>query len=683
MPGPVQGVVIEHQLASRLRSRRFRPRASPVQILQRLLVLLNLWPFEGLLRALYRVALRRVIGRVAAHPGVQAVYGTGSFFDGGRCLLGLSDVDFFIVLRPAVERLDLDRLEIGALYERERRLFPFLGPWYEKEQSLVFLGEVARGFPLLESFRIRASQGRLKLIAGEAVPAALLEGCGSLRDAVVEAESLLRVAASRRDVHSANLRFWKKLFDKLLGCARIAGLHAFERCARAREDLKFLEEDEAALYFRRADPAEQFERFDALARELFAQIALQAPSSDIEVQVEPASLVEARAESPALAALGRRIDFAVRTLPPGRLGPFPRFSQIAIEEPLTVLGLRGPLHTGLRAAMAALAAHGAEDESWLVEAAISYLVVKLEGGVDVFPLSPLLYPDLGARLAGAPGRFSAVRALHQEERSLARGALRALGTLYAQHDGRIHKLPFPCIYREDDRVVLRDVWHRLRGLVALEEGREISDPRALAAHLGHAHPRSAAFLAELADWSLHLNGHGPARRFSNNLFRCAHQFMAKVLEGGRDIEVMPHQIHLGLSVGIITRDRAADLREALQSLTSQARPPDEVYVVDNGSTDGTEGVLADFKSLLPLRHVHLAEASIPKARNAVLEGAAHEIVCFTDDDCVLDPGWLAAIERAFLRADNIGVVGGFVQHHQAPERSTVDSYYGRYHHNTT
>ena len=682
MPGPVQGVVSESQLALPRRS-LLRPRVGPVQLLQRVLVLLNLWPFEGLLRALYRFALGRVIGRVAAHPGVQAVYGTGSFFDGGRCLLGLSDVDFFVVLRPAVQRLDLDRLQIGALYERERRLFPFLGPWYEKEQSLVFLGEVARGFPLLESFRIRAAQGRLTLIAGEAVPAALLEGCGTLRDAVVEAESLLRVAASRRDAHTANLRFWKKLFDKLLGCARAAGLQAFERRVRARDELRFLEEDEAALYFRSAEPAEQFERFDGLARELFAQIAQEAHGVDVEVQVEPAGLVEARPESPALEALRRRVDFSVRTLEPGRLGPFPRFSQIAIEEPLTVLSLRGSLHTGLRAAIGALSAHGAPDESWLIEAGISYLVVKLDEGVDVFPLSPLLYPDVRARLSGTPGRFRAVRALHEEERSLARGSLRALGTLYAQHDGRIHKLPFPCIYREDDRVVLRDVWHRLRGVVALEEGRELSDPRALAAHLGRAHPRSAAFLAELAGWSLHLNGRAPEGRFSNNLFRCAHQFMAKVLEGERDVEVMPHQVHLGLSVGIITRDRAADLREALQSLTSQARPPDEVYVVDNGSTDGTAAVLDAFAKVLPLRHVHLAEASIPKARNAVLEGAAHEIVCFTDDDCVLDPGWLAAIERAFLRADNIGVVGGWVKHHHAPQRSTVDSYYGRYHHDTT
>jgi len=146
---------------------------------------------------------------------------------------------------------------------------------------------------------------------------------------------------------------------------------------------------------------------------------------------------------------------------------------------------------------------------------------------------------------------------------------------------------------------------------------------------------------------------------------------------------MPHQQRLGLTVGIITRNRAADLREALESLTAQLRPADEVFIVDNGSTDGTAEVIESFRGRLPIVGSFLAAASIPGARNAVLDGAKHEIICFTDDDCVLEPGWLYAIERGFLRAENIGVIGGWVKHHHAPTPSTVDTYYGIYHHNTT
>ena len=67
----------------------------------------------------------------------------------------------------------------------------------------------------------------------------------------------------------------------------------------------------------------------------------------------------------------------------------------------------------------------------------------------------------------------------------------------------------------------------------------------------------------------------------------------------------------------------------------------------------------------------------------VLENARHEVIAFTDDDCVLEPGWLQAVERGFLRADNVGMVGGWVCHEHARERSAIDTYYATFHHNTT
>ena len=86
---------------------------------------------------------------------------------------------------------------------------------------------------------------------------------------------------------------------------------------------------------------------------------------------------------------------------------------------------------------------------------------------------------------------------------------------------------------------------------------------------------------------------------------------------------------------------------------------------------------------LPISYYFLPEASIPRARNLVLEKAKNEIIAFTDDDCIVDPGWLDAVERGFLRADNIGMVGGWVKHEPAPQPSMIDTYYSLFHHNTT
>ena len=140
----------------------------------------------------------------------------------------------------------------------------------------------------------------------------------------------------------------------------------------------------------------------------------------------------------------------------------------------------------------------------------------------------------------------------------------------------------------------------------------------------------------------------------------------------------PHK-HLGITVEVITRNRAADLAGMLDSLTRQLRKPDEVLVVDNGSSDHTQAVLEEFRDRLPIRCQFLERADIPGARNLVIESAAHEIVSFVDDDCITEPGWLAAVETGFLRAENIGIVGGWTTHKPAPRRSTVDNCYRAFH----
>ena len=56
----------------------------------------------------------------------------------------------------------------------------------------------------------------------------------------------------------------------------------------------------------------------------------------------------------------------------------------------------------------------------------------------------------------------------------------------------------------------------------------------------------------------------------------------------------PARTELTISVIIVTRNRAAMLRRALQSLAAQQRAPDQVVVVDNASTDDTQSVARSF-----------------------------------------------------------------------------------------
>ena len=200
-------------------------------------------------------------------------------------------------------------------------------------------------------------------------------------------------------------------------------------------------------------------------------------------------------------------------------------------------------------------------------------------------------------------------------------------------------------------------------------------------HLRRRHQECEEFLVQLERYQRCLYGDSSlGETIANNMHHCLHQFMSQMLLDAPTIAIDSWHKHLGITVGVITRNRAGDLAELLESLTCQVRPPDEVLVVNNGSVDGTEAVFAGFRDHLPLRCQFLEQASIPAARNLVIEKAAHDIISFIDDDCISEPGWLAAIEGVFLHASNIGLVGGWVRHEPAARRSTVDNYYGIFHH---
>jgi glucosyl-dolichyl phosphate glucuronosyltransferase len=72
------------------------------------------------------------------------------------------------------------------------------------------------------------------------------------------------------------------------------------------------------------------------------------------------------------------------------------------------------------------------------------------------------------------------------------------------------------------------------------------------------------------------------------------------------------------SVVICTRNRAAQLSEAVSSLTKLHIPncmTRELLVVDNGSTDSTPDVIRSFETVLPIKRVFQPEPGISMWKN--------------------------------------------------------------------
>jgi hypothetical protein len=125
----------------------------------------------------------------------------------------------------------------------------------------------------------------------------------------------------------------------------------------------------------------------------------------------------------------------------------------------------------------------------------------------------------------------------------------------------------------------------------------------------------------------------------------------------QDVDLLPDEA-LTISLVLVTRNRARLLERCLNSVRAQLRPPDELVVVDNGSTDETAEVVRRFQPAYPVRYIVETRPGVGCARAAGCVAATGDILAFIDDDAIPEPGWLTAMEETFCLDPRVGVVGG-------------------------
>lgn len=110
-----------------------------------------------------------------------------------------------------------------------------------------------------------------------------------------------------------------------------------------------------------------------------------------------------------------------------------------------------------------------------------------------------------------------------------------------------------------------------------------------------------------------------------------------------------------ISVIVCAHNEEAFLGSCLHSLLAQTRPPDEIVVVNNDSTDRTGEIARSIKGVVV---VDEPRRGLVIARERGRSVARSDLLVFVDADCRAPLAWLSRIERRFVRSGALVALSG-------------------------
>jgi glycosyltransferase involved in cell wall biosynthesis len=136
-----------------------------------------------------------------------------------------------------------------------------------------------------------------------------------------------------------------------------------------------------------------------------------------------------------------------------------------------------------------------------------------------------------------------------------------------------------------------------------------------------------------------------------------------------------------VSVVIPTYNRRQMLEKCLLTLFKQTYPNKsyEILVIDNGFIDGSKELIEELRNISPvsLKYIIQKKKGAANARNMGILEARGEIIAFTDDDCIVDKGWLENLVSFFKDSEIIGVQGKVMMiGEKTPFINIVENFHG-------
>lgn len=114
-------------------------------------------------------------------------------------------------------------------------------------------------------------------------------------------------------------------------------------------------------------------------------------------------------------------------------------------------------------------------------------------------------------------------------------------------------------------------------------------------------------------------------------------------------------MHLSVIVPVFNRPN--ELKDLLDSLTSQTDSDFEVVIVEDGSTHSCERVVFGFQSKLHIKYLYIQNTGPGPARNVGSKVATGDYLVFLDSDCVLPTQYIETLRKS-LAVDYTHAFGG-------------------------
>jgi glycosyltransferase involved in cell wall biosynthesis len=126
---------------------------------------------------------------------------------------------------------------------------------------------------------------------------------------------------------------------------------------------------------------------------------------------------------------------------------------------------------------------------------------------------------------------------------------------------------------------------------------------------------------------------------------------------GRENSILPHRPLVKtppVSVIVCSYNGGKTLAGCLDSLGKLNYPDYKIILVDDGSTDDTAYIAAQFPNV---HYIHQSNHGLSHARNTGAAAARGEVLAYTDSDCMADADWLYYLIGTLTSGDYAGVGG--------------------------